>query len=407
MANLKLAGVSKIYPSGKMALFNVNFSSSDSEFIAITGGSLSGKSTLLRIIAGLEEATAGDIFIGDKLMNEADPKDRDVAMIFGSNTLYPSLSVADNMAYGLKMRNVPAAVILQRVKVVAEMLGLTEVLYRKPKALTSTQRLLTTYGRAIVREPKLYLFDDPLAGLDEKLRADMRGVLVNLQARVKGTFIYATKSISEAMSMATRIVILKDGFVQQVDTPRNLYDYPANAYVGFFVGSPTMNLVQHAKVIREEDGIYCTFDDKKFVLPENIISRWTDIEEYIGTEKEVTLGIRPEDIKVDADGALWEGEVCGADNADGASLAEIDISKNVSLTVFYDKPVRGEKHKLLPDLTRLYVFDGETQLTLLARDEGYIADEKNSEADFVPLTKGETEERIKQFTPPKQAKKKK
>lgn len=407
MANLKLAGVSKIYPSGKMALFNVNFSSSDSEFIAVTGGSLSGKSTLLRIIAGLEEATAGDIFIGDKLMNEADPKDRDVAMIFGSNTLYPSLSVADNMAYGLKMRNVPAAVILQRVKVVAEMLGLTEVLYRKPKALTSTQRLLTTYGRAIVREPKLYLFDDPLAGLDEKLRADMRGVLVNLQARVKGTFIYATKSISEAMSMATRIVILKDGFVQQVDTPRNLYDYPANAYVGFFVGSPTMNLVQHAKVIREEDGIYCTFDDKKFALPENIISRWTDIEEYIGTEKEVTLGIRPEDIKVDADDALWEGEVCGADNADGASLAEIDISKNVSLTVFYDKPVRGEKHKLLPDLTRLYVFDGETQLTLLARDEGYIADEKNSEADFVPLTKGETEERIKQFTPPKQAKKKK
>lgn len=407
MANLKLAGVSKIYPSGKMALFNVSFSSSDSEFIAVTGGSLSGKSTLLRIIAGLEEATAGDIFIGDKLMNEADPKDRDVAMIFGSNTLYPSLSVADNMAYGLKMRNVPAAVILQRVKVVAEMLGLTEVLYRKPKALTSTQRLLTTYGRAIVREPKLYLFDDPLAGLDEKLRADMRGVLVNLQARVKGTFIYATKSISEAMSMATRIVILKDGFVQQVDTPRNLYDYPANAYVGFFVGSPTMNLVQHAKVIREEDGIYCTFDDKKFALPENIISRWTDIEEYIGTEKEVTLGIRPEDIKVDADGALWEGEVCGADNADGASLAEIDISKNVSLTVFYDKTVRGEKHKLLPDLTRLYVFDGETQLTLLARDEGYIADEKNTEADFVPLTKGETEERIKQFTPPKQAKKKK
>lgn len=390
-----------------MALFNVSFSSSDSEFIAVTGGSLSGKSTLLRVIAGLEEATAGDIFIGDKLMNEADPKDRDVAMIFGSNTLYPSLSVADNMAYGLKMRNVPAAVILQRVKVVAEMLGLTEVLYRKPKALTSTQRLLTTYGRAIVREPKLYLFDDPLAGLDEKLRADMRGVLVNLQARVKGTFIYATKSISEAMSMATRIVILKDGFVQQVDTPRNLYDYPANAYVGFFVGSPTMNLVQHAKVIREEDGIYCTFDDKKFALPENIISRWTDIEEYIGTEKEVTLGIRPEDIKVDADGALWEGEVCGADNADGASLAEIDISKNVSLTVFYDKPVRGEKHKLLPDLTRLYVFDGETQLTLLARDEGYIADEKNTEADFVPLTKGETEERIKQFTPPKQAKKKK
>ena len=406
MANLKLAGVSKIYPSGKMALFNVSFSSSDSEFIAVTGGSLCGKSTLLRIIAGLEEATAGDIYIGDKLMNEADPKDRDVAMVFGSNTLYPSLNVADNMAYGLKMRNVPQAVIQQRVKVVAEMLGLTEVLYRKPKALTAAQRLLTTYGRAIVREPKLYLFDDPLAGLDEKLRADMRGVLVNLQARVKGTFIYATKNISEAMSMATRIVILKDGFVQQVDTPRNLYDYPANAYVGFFVGSPTMNLVQHAKAVREEDGVYCVFDDKKLKLPENIIARWTNIEEYIGADKEVTLGIRPEDIKADAEGPL-SGEVCGADNSDGVSLAEIDVSKNVSLTVFLEKPVRGEKHTLAPDLTRLYVFDGETQLTLLSRDEGYVADEKNAEADFVPLTKVETEERIKQFAPPKQDKNRK
>ena len=248
MANLKLAGVSKIYPSGKMALFNVSFSSPDGEFIVVTGGASCGKSTLLRIIAGLEEATAGDVYIGDKLVNELEPKERDVAMVFGSNTLYPSLSVADNMAFGLKMRNVPHAVVNRRVKIAAEMLGLSDVLYRKPKALTSAQRLLATYGRAVVREPKVYLLDDPLAGLDEKLRERMRSVLINLQARVKGTFVLATKNISDAMSMATKIVVLKDGFVQQVDSPRNLYDYPANAYVGFFVGSPTMNFIRRASV---------------------------------------------------------------------------------------------------------------------------------------------------------------
>ena len=282
MANLKLAGVSKIYPSGKMALFNVSFSSSDSEFIAIVGGASSGKSTLLRVIAGLEEATAGDIYIGDKLVNDADPKERDVAMIFGSNTLYPSLSVADNLAFGLKMRNVPAAVVQQRVKVAAEMLGLSDILYRKPKALTASQRLLTTYGRAIVREPKLYLLDDPLSGLDGKLREEMRGVLINLQARVKGTFIYATKNVAEAMSMATRVVVLKEGFVQQVDTPRNLYDYPANAYVGFFIGSPTMNLINGATAQREGEEVVLCFDDKKLAVPAAILARWTDAEQYIG-----------------------------------------------------------------------------------------------------------------------------
>lgn len=407
MANLKLAGVSKIYPSGKMALFNVSFSSSDSEFIAIVGGASSGKSTLLRVIAGLEEATAGDIYIGDKLVNDADPKERDVAMIFGSNTLYPSLSVADNLAFGLKMRNVPAAVVQQRVKVAAEMLGLSDILYRKPKALTASQRLLTTYGRAIVREPKLYLLDDPLSGLDGKLREEMRGVLINLQARVKGTFIYATKNVAEAMSMATRVVVLKEGFVQQVDTPRNLYDYPANAYVGFFIGSPTMNLINGATAQREGEEVVLCFDDKKLAVPAAILARWTDAEQYIGTGKKLSIGIRPEDITADGDGAQLEGVVCGGDTLGDKSLAEIDISKNHSLTVFLEKPVKGAAHRLTIDTSRLYLFDGETQLTLLKRDEGYIADAKNTEADFVPLSKGEMDERINQFAPPEVNKAKK
>ena len=400
MANLKLAGVSKIYPSGKMALFNVSFSSPDGEFIVVTGGASCGKSTLLRIIAGLEEATAGDVYIGDKLVNELEPKERDVAMVFGSNTLYPSLSVADNMAFGLKMRNVPHAVVNRRVKIAAEMLGLSDVLYRKPKALTSAQRLLATYGRAVVREPKVYLLDDPLAGLDEKLRERMRSVLINLQARVKGTFVLATKNISDAMSMATKIVVLKDGFVQQVDSPRNLYDYPANAYVGFFVGSPTMNFIRRASVERENGVVYCVFDDKKLPVPENISARWPSLGEYVGTGKQVTLGIRPEDISVDGEGAQLSGTVCGGDTVGGRGLAEIDVSKNVSLTVFCEKAEKGAAHSLAIDLSRLYVFDGETQLTLLSRDGGYVPDARNVDAGFVPLTRGETEERIRQFTPP-------
>ena len=408
MANLKLAGVSKIYPSGKMALFNVNLTSPDGEFIVVAGGASCGKSTLLRIIAGLEEATTGDIYIGDKMVNDVDPKERDVAMVFGSNTLYPSLTVADNMAFGLKMRNVPTAVVNQRVKVAAEILGLTDVLYRKPKALTSSQRLLATYGRAMVREPKIYLLDDPLSGLDEKLRDQMRSVLINLQARVKGTFILATKNISDAMSMATKLVILKEGFVQQIDSPRNLYDYPANAYVGFFVGSPTMNLVQHVTSERDSYGtVYCLFDDKKFAVPQNIVDRWPTVGEYAGTGRQVTLGIRPEDIAVDAASPQVEGTVCGADTVDGRGLGEIDISKNVSLTVFLEKAVKGESHTLTIDLTHLYVFDGETQLTVLTRDGGYIADERNTDADFMPLTKAETEERIKQFSPPEKSAKNK
>ncbi len=406
MANLKLSGVSKIYPSGKMALFNVNFSSSEGEFIAITGGASSGKSTLLRIIAGLEEATAGDIYIGDKKVNDIEPKERDVAMIFQSNTLYPSLTVFDNMAFGLKMRRVPSAVVEQRVKSAAQILGLTDVLYRKPKALTAVQRQLTTYGRAIVREPKLYILDEPLNGLDPKLHAMMRDVLINLQVRMNGTFLYATKNIAEAMGLATRIVVLKEGFVQQIDSPRNLYDYPATAYVGFFVGNPSMNLLQNVTIIKEEDGIYALIDDKKLKLSQKVISRWKNIEEYIGTGKKIILGIRPEDITPDGEGGQIEGTVCGSDTMGEVKLAELDISKNCSITVFMDNAVKGEKHTALIDCDRLYVFDSETQLTLLARDEGYIADSKNSEADFVPLTKAETEERQKQFAPPEPAKKK-
>ena len=281
---------------------------------------------------------------------------------------------------------------------VAEMLGISDVLYRKPKTLTAAQRLLATYGRAVVREPKIYLFDDPLSGLDEKLKEQMRGVLVSLQARVGGTFVYATKNIADAMSMATRIVVLKDGFVQQIDSPRNLYDYPANEYVAFFAGSPAMNFMRRAKAERDEGGVYCDVRGVKIYLPENILARWQDAEEYIGTGREVTLGIRPEDIKAGGEGAVYEGVVSGAEPyEDGVS--EVELAKGVSLSVLLSKPVKGEKCKVSADLSRLYVFDGETTLSLLSRDGGYAVDEGNEDAAFVPLIAAEAEEQMKLHAP--------
>ena len=246
MANLVLKDVSKLYPSGALALCKVNLEVSDKEFIAVIGAAKSGKTTLLRVIAGLDDATSGQIIIGGKDMTGVHPKDRDVAMIFRNDTLYPSINVYENMAYGLKIRKTPQVAVEQRVKAAAEILGLTDVLTRKPKMLTAAQRQRVALGRAIAREPKLYLMDDPIAGLDDNLKAQMRSIIVSLQARMEGTFIYATKNVNEALTMATRVVVLREGVIQQVDTPANLYDYPANAYVGLLVGSPAMNMISGA-----------------------------------------------------------------------------------------------------------------------------------------------------------------
>ena len=252
MAGLKLNGVNKIYPSGENALFNINFETKDKEFIVVVGGEASGKSTLLRVVAGLEEPSSGEIYIDDKDVTDVEPKDRDIAMVFRSSTLYPALNVFDNMAFGLRLRKAPQALIEQRVKAAAAILGLNDVLYRKPKALTAAAKQRVAIGRAIVREPKLYLFDEPLSGLDDNLRADMLNVIINLQARMEGTFVYATKNLAEAMAIGTRIVVLKNGLIQQIDTPENLYDYPANAYVAFYIGAPTINFVKDAQITKSD-----------------------------------------------------------------------------------------------------------------------------------------------------------
>ena len=318
MANLQLKSVSKIYPSGELALYKNNLELSDSEFIAIVGGEKCGKTTLLRLIAGLDEVTEGEVIIGGKDVTSEPSKDRDITMIFQGNTLYPSLNVFENMAYGLRIRKTSNTVIEQRVKAAAELLGLTDVLYRKPKVLTTEQKQKAVFGRAIAREPKLYLLDDPLSGLDKAMREKLRSVLINLQVRMKGTFIYATKNVNEALTMATRIVVLREGFIQQIDTPANLYDYPANAFVAFTVGSPTINFVNGATVEKEGGAVYAVYGDVRMPLPENILARFKSVDEYAGTGKKVILGLRPEDMSVGENGFMQatvstyeEVAVCG------------------------------------------------------------------------------------------------
>lgn len=405
MARLQLSGLNKVFPSGDRALFDVNLEANDREFLVIVGGENSGKSTLLRLIAGLDDVSGGKIFIDGKEVTEIPPKDRDIAMVFKSSTLYPALTVFDNMAFGLRMRKAPEALVLERVKVAANILGLNEVLYRKPKTLTASAKQRAAIGRAIVREPKIYLFDEPLAGLDEKLKLDMLNVIINLQARMQGTFVYATKDVSEAMSIGTRIVVMKNGFVQQVDTPANLYDYPANTYVAFFIGSPTINFIKKVKIEEKEGGYAAVFDGGEMLLPENIVSRFKSIKDYAGTGRYVTLGIRPEDAKI-CDGGAFDGNVLSV-QGDDEKYAECSLTKDLTLNVSADKDYeKGKNVKIDVDLTRLYIFDAKSCLTLLERDGGYKVTGL-PDADFIPLPFDEEEELYENSKPKKAQKKKK
>jgi len=403
MANLQLKSVSKLYPSGALALYKASLNLSDSEFVAVIGGEKSGKSTLLRVVAGLEEATEGEILIGGKDVTKTPSRDRDVAMIFQGNTLYPTLNVFDNMAYGLQLRKVSKNVIEQRVKAAAELLNLTEVLYRKPKALTTEQKQRTCFGRAIVREPKLYLLDDPIAGVSAELRAKLRSVLINLQMRMKGTFIYATKNVNEALTMATRIIVMREGFIQQVDTPQNLYEYPINTYVAFLVGSPTVNFINDATVVKEGEEVFAVCGDIKLALPQNIVKRFTNFEEYVSSGKKVIVGIRPEDMRAGAEGFM-EATVSTATEISGNGYADCDGEK-LSFVVMSNGLKKGDKTFVSADLTHAFIFDSETRLTLLSRDEGYV---KTSYADAeAPALPYAEEEEIKNKLKLKPADKKK
>ncbi|WP_208589963.1 ABC transporter ATP-binding protein [Gracilibacillus suaedae] len=289
MAELSLRNIDKIYTKGEdKAVDNFNLEIKDKEFIVFVGPSGCGKSTTLRMIAGLEEISSGEFYIDDKLMNEVAPKDRDIAMVFQNYALYPHMNVYDNMAFGLKLRKFKKDEIERRVKEAARILGLEAYLDRKPKALSGGQRQRVALGRAIVRDAKVFLMDEPLSNLDAKLRVQMRAEIQKLHHRLQTTTIYVTHDQTEAMTMATRLVVLKDGVIQQVGAPKEVYDKPNNIFVGGFIGSPAMNFFNGTL---EEGKI--ALGDTKVEVPEGKMKILRE-QGYVG--KEVVLGVRPEDI---------------------------------------------------------------------------------------------------------------
>ena len=394
MASLLLKNIYKVYPSGVTAVTDFNLDIEDKEFIIFVGPSGCGKSTTLRMIAGLEEISAGELYIDGKLMNNVNPKDRDIAFVFQSYALYPHMTVYDNMAFGLKLRKMPKDEIDARVKEAARILGIEMYLSRKPKALSGGQRQRVALGRAIVREPKVFLLDEPLSNLDAKLRAQMRTEITKLHNRLATTFIYVTHDQIEAMTMGTRIVVMKDGFMQQVDTPQNLYDYPINKFVAGFIGSPQMNFFD-ATLIGDKNNVQVKLGADVVPLPQDKVDLFYNLDEYLNTDKPLTFGIRPEDLHDDPEYIAQTGyptlnvkielaEMLGAETQlycktksalENAGESIVDDSNTIIARVDnHSKTKKGDEIVLALDLTHCHFFDKETEMSILARD----IEEKNA-----------------------------
>ena len=378
MASLSLRHVYKRYPGGVTAVSDFNLEIKDKEFIILVGPSGCGKSTTLRMVAGLEEISDGEILIGDRVVNDVAPKDRDIAMVFQNYALYPHMTVFDNMAFGLKLRKTPKDEIKRRVEEAARILDISHLLERKPKALSGGQRQRVALGRAIVREPKVFLLDEPLSNLDAKLRAQMRTEISKLHLKLGTTFIYVTHDQTEAMTMGTRIVVMKDGFIQQVDTPQNLYTYPGNLFVAGFIGSPQMNFID-SKLLKEGDDFFVEFgteDTKtragvkyKIKLP---ASKNKDgvLDAYVG--KEVIMGIRPEDVHNEDDlvAKFPEGiveanvevtELMGAETYLYMNCEEQAINARVEPT---NTAKPGDRIKITLEPGKIHLFDKDTEITI-------------------------------------------
>ncbi len=387
MASLLLKNIYKVYQSGVTAVTDFTLDIEDKEFIVFVGPSGCGKSTTLRMIAGLEEITDGELYIDGKLMNDVQPKDRDIAMVFQNYALYPHMTVYDNMAFGLKLRKMPKAEIDARVKEAARILGLEIYLQRKPKALSGGQKQRVALGRAIVREPKVFLLDEPLSNLDAKLRAQMRTEITKLHHRLATTFIYVTHDQVEAMTMGTRIVVMKDGFIQQVDAPQKLYDFPANKFVAGFIGTPQMNFFD-AVLTGAPDRVCVEFEGNKVVLPKSKSEKIIDLDQYLNTGKGVTFGVRPEDMHDEESFVLASPETvvkvvvdvveklgaetqlyCVFDNEELQAeevRSLVDSDKQMIARVdSRTKTERGQKISLAIDAMHCHLFDKETELTIL------------------------------------------
>jgi multiple sugar transport system ATP-binding protein len=366
MAEVTLKNVTKVYEGGQVAAKDININVQDKEFVVLVGPSGCGKSTTLRMIAGLEEITSGELFIDNKKVNDVSPKDRDIAMVFQNYALYPHMTVYENMAFGLKLRKFPKDEIKQRVTDAAKILGLDDYLSRKPKALSGGQRQRVAVGRAIVRKPKVFLFDEPLSNLDAKLRVQMRTEISKLHQNLGATMIYVTHDQTEAMTMGDRIVVMKDGLVHQVDTPLNLYNYPLNKFVAGFIGSPSMNFIEGK--LFADNGL--NFVSKANKLSLKLNNSFDDrLKNYVG--KSLWLGIRPEDI-YESD-TYKKGNLAKFDAA--LEVVEpmgneiflyftIDSSQFVARIPAREKPQPNTKKTLYFDLEKLHFFDAETEKSI-------------------------------------------
>ncbi|MDX1739751.1 MAG: sn-glycerol-3-phosphate ABC transporter ATP-binding protein UgpC [Rhodothermales bacterium] len=365
MSQVEAISLRKVYENDFVAVHGADFVVDDGEFVVLVGPSGCGKSTTLRMVAGLESITSGELRIGDTRVNDVPPKDRDIAMVFQNYALYPHMSVFDNMAFGLKLRKFKKDDIQSRVKQAAGILGLESILDRKPGQLSGGQRQRVAVGRAIVRKPKVFLFDEPLSNLDAKLRVQMRTEISKLHNQLGATMLYVTHDQTEAMTMGDRIVVMKDGLIHQIDTPLNLYDRPINRFVAGFIGSPSMNFVS-GRVVRE-DGVRFVADSQAFTINLSDAQAET-LSKQVG--KSVLLGIRPEDIYV-----------AGGDIPGGVEGSEVDslleVMEPMGNEVFvYSRsadhalvarvapqslPAPGNTVRLVLDVSKAHFFDAETE----------------------------------------------
>ena len=325
MAQIELVHLSKVYGNDVTAVRDLNLEVTEGEFMVLVGPSGCGKTTALRMIAGLEEITSGEIRIGGKVVNELAPRDRDIAMVFQNYALYPHKSVYDNLAFGLRMRKVSKAEQKQRVEEIARILGLGDLLQRRPAQLSGGQRQRVAMGRAIVREPKAFLMDEPLSNLDAKLRVQMRAEIARIQQALKVTTVYVTHDQVEAMTMGHRVAVMRDGELQQVDTPQRLYDAPANLFVASFVGSPPMNLFE-AVVERDNGRLVCKVGEVEVELPADLAAERPALANYTG--RRVAVGIRPEDVREASgwDGARLRGRILLVESLGSEQLVHIEIA---------------------------------------------------------------------------------
>lgn len=366
MGGIILKDIGKIYPGGVEAVSDFNLEIQDKEFIVFVGPSGCGKSTVLRMIAGLEEITSGELYIDGEMVNYVEPKDRDIAMVFQNYALYPHMTIYKNLAFALSLRKMPKNEIDKKVRETAKILEIEKLLSRKPKALSGGQRQRVALGRAMVRDPKAFLLDEPLSNLDAKLRASTRTEITKLHKDLETTFIYVTHDQTEAMTMADRIVVMKDGRIHQVGSPQELYNNPINIFVAGFIGTPQMNFIE-ARLLRDESNYFLRIDDINFPLPEDRYSREI-LKEYL--DKEIVVGVRSEDVvEIDDNRQGLDAKIEVAEHMGSEIFVYIDYKSNKIIAKFgsdLNNSINDRNGiKVAFKMNKIHLFDKETEKNLL------------------------------------------